>query len=95
MSTLSEMLTPIDTETEATNWIVDLARDVERLRNSIDSEIMVVEQKKLYTRFMMKSGEALGALQACKRCNRLSDEAYNKLRIKILDAQKPTVIVRP
>jgi hypothetical protein len=87
---------PIETEEQAKNWIMELVGQVEQVRMECDVVMVnngtVAMARSLFIKWMIKRGEALGALQASKRFNKISDTAYMELRARVLATQVPTVL---
>ena len=90
---------PIETEEQARNWVLEIVDEVELLRRQCDIVMTnngpVAMARRDFMRWMIKRGEALGVLQACKRLGKIGDIAYTELRARVLATQVPTVIARP
>jgi len=85
-------LSPINTESEACNWIVELVLQVEDLRHACDQEgLSVGEQRKWFLRWLLKRGESLGALYGLKRTGRLSDELFATMLQRVKCTAVPSV----
>lgn len=82
---------PIETEEQARNWVMALTEETEVARRECDFAVMVKDQRRMFIRWMILRGQALGVLVALKRTNRLSDVAYTELRSRVLATQVPTV----
>jgi hypothetical protein len=86
---------PIETEEQAKNWILEIVAEVEAIR--LECDIVMVNNgpvrmaRTTFIKWMIKRGEALGVLQASKRFDKISDAAYTDLRARILATQVPTV----
>jgi hypothetical protein len=91
MST-DNILTPLETESQIKNWIIELTNEVKLLRTECDLAITVEKQRLSYVRYLMHQGEALGALVASKRLNKISDQTYMELREQIMATRIPTVV---
>ena len=86
------LLTPLETETQIKNWIIELANEVKLLRTECDLAITVEKQRSCFVQWMVHQGEALGALVASKRLNKISDQTYMELREQVIATRIPTVI---
>lgn len=91
-SNAAALLSPIRTEDEARAWLLELIDEVEATRRLIDLATMVREQRRLYTRWMVFQGRALGVLAALKRCELLSDKGYHDMRERVMTTRRPTII---
>lgn len=84
---------PIESESQARNWVIELTEETEALRRECDFAGSVKDQRKAFLRWMIKRGESLGVLHALQRTGKLGDVAFQELRGRVLKTQVPTVQV--
>lgn len=81
--------TRIETQEQAQRRVEELCREVVRARKEcdaiqIDGKPATVEAKdRLYARWLMLYGQAIGTVIAYYQCGRLQDVAYQKLKDRV------------
>jgi hypothetical protein len=88
----------VNTIEEAKKFILDMVEILEQTRASCNIEIpgdpalTVRMQRKAYTSWMIRYGQALGSLTTLMHCRKLNDVAYNDLRMRIMRTTIPTIV---
>lgn len=91
-------LSPLETPEAARNWIMELVHQCEEARRMCDVRVPDNEaasaqlQLKMYRKFLIRHGCALGAVAALFRARRIDAVAYDQLRKRVLDTLTPTVV---
>jgi hypothetical protein len=79
-------------------YVLELVRKVENARDLCDVVIpgdkaaTVRHQKKAYRSWMIRYGQALGALTTLMHCRVLNDVAYEELRVVVTRTAIPTLM---
>jgi len=98
---------PIESEDQARNWIIELVQEVEYLRVQCDNAPlvkdpdrhkvqslhgpMVKDQRTWFLRWGHARSKALGVVDCLKRCRMVSDVTYQELKKRILATTVPSV----
>lgn len=85
----------IENEDAALKYIRGLVDDVRKARAACDPRIatLVMEQRRNYHAYLMRHGNALGALTTLHRARLLGDNAYEQLYIEIMNTLAPSTII--
>ena len=101
MSQLSEgerLFAEVRTLEQGRAYILEIVSHVEQARDLCDviipgdREATVKHQRKAYRSWMIRYGQALGALTTLMHCRVLNDVAYAELRGRILATGEPTIV---
>lgn len=88
----------ITTIEEAQRFILDMVEILEASRADCnvqvpgDPQMTARLQRKAYTNWMIRYGQALGSLTTLMHCRKLNDVAYNELRERIMQTAIPTQV---
>ncbi len=98
MASFETSFLEVKTLEEARNYMIDLVDQLEEARRACDvilpaaPEIMVEHQQKAYKRWLIKHGQALGALTTLCHTRTINEVAYAELRDRIMATMNPTMV---
>lgn len=87
----------LESQSQAVEWMEELVAGVELARVQCDvtypdNKITMQEQRKAYRVFLIRHGAALGTVMALYRCRKLTDNAYKRLRQRVVNTLVPTTV---
>lgn len=88
----------ITTEEEARKFIMEMVEILESTRDDCnvtiptDPQLSAKLQRKAWSNWMIRYGQALGSLTTLMHCRKLNDVAYNELRERVMRTAVPTQV---
>lgn len=85
-------LSRLRSEDEARAWVLEQVKQCEDTRSAIDLCAGIREQRRLFCRWLMYQGRALGTVTTLFRCGMVSETGYQELRSRVMNTTKPTIV---